>query len=275
MATYAIGDVHGCFSTLERLLQQIQFNPKNDRLWFAGDLVNRGPQSLEVLRFVKSLGNVAHLVLGNHEIYLLTLFAGVGEHLRDRDSGIEAVLKAPDCQALCDWLRQQPFLYEEADTPYLMVHAGVPIQWDLEQARACAEELATCMRSPHYASFLDGFEHYLLHRDKKRRYVWSDQLKGQARLNFICDALTRIRFCDAEGGLDFLHNGAPGSQPAYLVPWFDHPKRCSYSLHIIHGHWSTLRTDTPRPNIYSIDGGCVWGSNLIAFCLETQAYVLA
>ena len=271
MATYAIGDVHGCLDALEALLERIQFDPRQDYLWFVGDLVNRGPQSLQVLRRVKALGGRVRLVLGNHEIYLLALSVGVGERYRGKDAGLEEVLTAPDCQALCDWLRQQPFLYDDERLGYVMVHAGLPPQWNLTQARAYANELTACMSSERYAEFLRYFEHDLS-TSRHQLNLWSEQLQGLERLSFICSALTRTRFCDAAGRLDFEHSGVLGSQPDDLMPWFDHPQRRSRDLRIIHGHWAALRGENNcgRPNIYSLDGGYVWGGKLIALCLETQ-----
>jgi len=259
MAVYAIGDIQGCFDELQALLEIIQFNPQQDHLWFAGDLVNRGPKSLETLRFIKGLGKRAVSVLGNHDLHLIA--AAYGHPLKSDDHTLDAILNAPDRDELIDWLRQQPLLHHDAVLGYTMIHAGLPPQWDLKLARQCAQEVETMLRSNNIADFI---EH--MYGNKPRR--WSDDLSGWKRLRFTVNCLTRLRFCDDEGRLEFKYKGPPGSQPAEFRPWFEIPKRNSCDLNIVFGHWSTLgkRDD---PGVFPLDTACLWGGELTALRLDT------
>lgn len=256
MAIYAIGDVQGCFGSLKKLLQRIQFNRSKDRLWFTGDLVNRGPQSLETLRYIKGLGDAAVTVLGNHDLHLLAVAYNHRSH-RKKDT-LEAILDAPDKDELLDWLRHRPLLHYEK--PYCLVHAGLAPQWNLKQAKDCALEVEAVLRNAKFTRF---FAH--MYGDTPER--WSDQLKGWDRLRFITNCLTRMRYCQTNGSLDLTCKGPPGSQPARLLPWFEVPDRRSASLKIIFGHWSTLgfRADN---GIYALDTGCLWGGRLTALRID-------
>jgi len=262
MTTYAIGDIQGCYDELVALLDNIQFDPSNDRLWFAGDLVNRGRKSLEVLRYVKSLGDSAVTVLGNHDLHLLAVHAGVKTTKSD---DLKAILKAEDGEELLHWLRHRPLLHYDDKLGYTMVHAGLAPQWDLTLAQLCAHELQMVLRSDNYQEFL-----FKMYGDKPRK--WKNKLKGWKRLRFICNSFTRMRFCERESGkLALEEKGAPDfkRKKPKLVPWFDVPDRQSKDLRIIFGHWSTLGA-YHAPGLHCLDTGCVWGGKLTALKLDDQ-----
>ena len=260
MAVFAIGDVQGCFDDLQRLLDKIRFDPAADRLWFVGDLVNRGPRSLEVLRFVKSLGEGAVTVLGNHDLHLLAVAAGVrGANRRDT---LDPILEAPDREELLTWLRHRPLLHHDGARGFTMIHAGLPPQWDLRLAQACAREVEAVLRSDNVRDFLAE-----MYGDAPPR--WHDDLSGWARLRFIVNCLTRLRYCRPDGELVLGEKGPPGQQRGDHLPWFDVPGRVSTSLRIIFGHWSTLGCYT-REGIYALDSGCLWGGALTAMRVATE-----
>lgn len=258
MAVYAIGDVQGCFRELQLLLTKLRFDPARDRLWFAGDLVNRGLQSLETLRFVRNLGAAAITVLGNHDLHLLAAAARAGK-LKPKDT-LRPILDAPDREELLDWLRRRPVLHHDAEMGYTLIHAGLPPQWELDQARACAHEVESVLRGPDHAEFFEQ-----MYGDEPT--FWTDELTGWERLRFITNCLTRLRYCDAEGRVALAHKGAPGSQPVGLYPWFELPHRRSRELKILFGHWSTLG-ERSSPGVYPLDTGCLWGGQLTALRLD-------
>ena len=260
MAVYAIGDIQGCYRELQHLLDFLHFEPTQDRLWFAGDLVNRGPNSLETLRFVRGLGDAALTVLGNHDLHLLAA-ADDPARIKKRDT-LHPILDAPDRDELLNWLRQQPLLHHDTRLGFTLVHAGLPPHWDLAQAQACAREVESVLRSDNHAD-------YFAHMYGDEPNIWSDDLHGWARLRFITNCLTRLRYCDSDGRMALAPKGAPGSQPAGLHPWFTLPQRRSRELKILFGHWSTLglRDD---PGIYPLDSGCLWGGQLTALRLDTN-----
>jgi bis(5'-nucleosyl)-tetraphosphatase (symmetrical) len=260
---YAIGDVQGCFTALLALLDRLHFDHTRDRLWFAGDLVNRGPQSLEVLRFVKTLGAGAVTVLGNHDLHLLTVASGRG-HLTPQDTLMD-VLAAPDRDELLTWLRHRPLLHHDATVGMTLLHAGLPPQWTLAMAQAYAAEVEAVLRGPEYLLF---FEHLVGHAPDPGGAV-SDRW---ARLRYITHCLTRLRFCDTTGRLHDEATGPPGSQPPPYLPWFAIPSRASADLHIVFGHWSALGL-YQAPGVYGLDTGCVGGGALTALCLETREHV--
>jgi bis(5'-nucleosyl)-tetraphosphatase (symmetrical) len=255
MAIYAIGDIQGCFDDLMRLLNVIEFDKKSDQLWFAGDLVNRGPKSLETLRFVKSLGSSAVTVLGNHDLHLLaTAFKQRTPHKKD---SLSDVLQAPDCDELLNWLRHRPlFHYNDS---FCLLHAGLPPQWDFSKTKAMAEKAEKMLQGSNHLAFFKA-----MYGDKPN--CWSNDLKGMERIRFIVNCFTRMRYCDENGRLDFKHNGAIGTQPKHLIPWFTVPKRQSMDMQIIFGHWSTLGYYQGN-NCYAIDTGCLWGGQLTAIKL--------
>ena len=257
MAMFAIGDVQGCHDELQRLLERIRFDHTEDRLWFTGDLVNRGPRSLETLRFVKSLGERAVCVLGNHDLHLLAVAAGTAE--RRRNDTLDDVLAAHDRDELLDWLRRRSMLHHDQGLGYTLVHAGLPPQWDLELASTCARELEAVLRG----DATEFFRH--MYGNEPRR--WSPELRGMDRLRFIVNCFTRVRYCSADGDLDLKAKGAPGSQPEGYLPWYAVPGRKSAGLHILFGHWSTLG-EVEGHEVYNLDTGCVWGGRLTALRLD-------
>ena len=261
MAVYAIGDIQGCFDELLELLATLRFDRQRDRLWFVGDLVNRGPKSLETLRFVRELGSAAVTVLGNHDLHLLAAAHGIRPDNIDDDT-LEPILAAPDREALIDWLRHLPLLHYDAELGYLMVHAGLPPQWDLKLAQRGAGEVETVLRGNRLEAFLSR-----MYGNKPRQ--WAGELEGWDRLRFIVNCFTRMRFCDRHGRLELKSSGPPGTQPEGYYPWFEIPARASGDINIIFGHWSTLRPSN-IPGVYPIDQGCLWGGHLTALRIDTR-----
>lgn len=259
MATYAIGDVQGCYTALRQLLDTLVFDPDHDRLWFTGDLVNRGPESLAVLRFIHALGERAVTVLGNHDLHLLAVAYG-GARLRARDTLAE-VLTAPDRETLLTWLRQQPLLHHDAALGITMVHAGLPPQWTLAQAQDYAAEVSQALRGPSYQDFCT-------YVPAAAPTQWSSTLGRWERLGYITRCLTQLRFCDPYGRLAEDSSGPPGTQPPPYLPWFAIPQRASADCHVVFGHWAALGR-YQAPGIDALDSGCVWGGALTALCLET------
>jgi len=258
MATYAIGDIQGCYDQLQRLLDSIAFDPAHDQLWLVGDLVNRGPQSLEVLRFVRDLGAQAVTVLGNHDLHLLVVAAGVRKP--HRGDTLDALLAAPDRDELLDWLRQQPLMH--TGNGYAMVHAGLLPQWSIAQARALAQEVETALQGPDSSEFLR-----LMYGNEPVQ--WRDDLTGYDRLRVIVNAMTRLRLCTAEGVMEFTHKTALKGAPAGYLPWFDLPTRASRDTPVLFGHWAALGLML-RTDVLGLDSGCVWGRRLTAMRLEDR-----
>ncbi|KAA6187675.1 symmetrical bis(5'-nucleosyl)-tetraphosphatase [Thiohalocapsa marina] len=254
MATYAVGDIQGCYNELRHLLDHIGFDPAADRLWSVGDLVNRGPDSVSVLRWFKALGDRAAVVLGNHDLHLLALAAGNARHAGK--STLNDVLTAPDRDELLHWLRHRPLLHLDEKKRFAMVHAGLPPQWDLAQARACAAELEATLQGPGYREFL-----HAMYGNQPDR--WSPDLAGMDRLRFITNCFTRLRYCTADGRLLLREKRAPGLQPDGAVPWFKVPGRASREHRIVFGHWSTLGY-LAEHNVWALDTGCLWGGRLTA-----------
>ncbi|MCZ4311850.1 symmetrical bis(5'-nucleosyl)-tetraphosphatase [Comamonadaceae bacterium G21597-S1] len=263
MALYLIGDVQGCDRALERLLAAIDFSPSRDRLVLLGDLVNRGPDSLGVLRRVMALDGAARCVLGNHDLHLLAIAHGVRPpHRKDT---VDAVLRASDRAALLDWLRAQPLaLLDRIDgQDLLMVHAGVLPSWTAQQALALAQEVAQMMASDAFVPFL-----HQMYGDTPER--WSQQLHGVPRWRVIVNALTRLRFCDADDRMEFATKDDADAAPAGFLPWFDVPGRRTATATVAFGHWSTL-SQLKRRDVIALDTGCVWGGRLSAARIGTDA----
>ncbi len=260
MSVFAVGDVQGCYDELQRLLAQLRFEPTRDRLWLVGDAVNRGFQSLETLRFLRQLGDSCTMVLGNHDLHLLALDAGVGTE--QSSPRLQAVLEAPDRKELMDWLRHRPLLHHDSDLGFTLVHAGLPPQWDLAHAQRCATELEAVLRGDRYLSY---FQH--MYGDQPDR--WSEELAGWDRLRYITNAFTRLRFCDAQGRLEMQSKGPIGSQPPGWLPWFEVPSRKNADLNIVFGHWSMLGVRS-HSGLIALDSGCVWGGRLTAVRLDSQ-----
>ncbi len=260
MSVYAIGDLQGCLDQLQALLERLAFDPVRDRLWFAGDLVSRGPKSLETLRYVRALGDAAVVVLGNHDLNLLAVSEGRGRnHSKDR---IEPVLAAPDREDLLHWLRHRPLLHYDAQMGYAMVHAGLAPQWKLEDAVACAREVESCLQSADYRDLLANM--YGSQPDK-----WRPELSGWDRLRFGINCFTRLRYCAADGRLELSAKDAPGAHPPELYPWFQAPGRSNAGTPIVFGHWSTLGVYI-GDNVFGLDSGCVWGGHLSALRLDAS-----
>jgi len=258
MAIYAVGDVQGCHAELVQLLETIRFDAEADRLWLVGDLVNRGPGSLEVLRLVKSLGDSAITVLGNHDLHLLAVAEGVAE-LNSNDT-LDEILNAPDRGDLLHWLRNQRLLH--AENSYVLVHAGLLPQWSVAQAASLAREVEAALRSEDYATFLSRMYGNSPHS-------WDDSLSGNKRLRVIVNAFTRMRICTEEGEMEFKFKGEVERIPAGYMPWFDIPKRASRDATVIVGHWSALGL-LLRKNIIALDTGCLWGGPMSAIRLEDR-----
>ena len=258
MATYAIGDIQGCFDELRRLVDSFAFNPARDRIWFVGDLVNRGPKSLQVLRFVRALGERAISVLGNHDLHLLVVAAGLGKPRLD--DTLADVLAAPDRDELLAWLRARPLLHREGD--YLLVHAGLLPAWDEAQAERLAREVEGLLGGP-------GHREFLRHLYGSQPDHWSDDLDGADRTRVIVNAMTRMRFCDNAGVMEFKTKGEMAAAPAGYLPWFEVPGRAASRSTIICGHWSALGVKL-APKLLMLDSGCVWGRNLTAIRLDDR-----
>jgi bis(5'-nucleosyl)-tetraphosphatase (symmetrical) len=259
MSVYAIGDVQGCFDELQALLQQLNFDQEKDQLWFCGDLVNRGPKSLEVLRFVKELGERAVTVLGNHDLHLLAKAEGFGKKLAQ--DTLDEILNAPDREELLNWLRHRPLLHHDAQSGYTLIHAGLPPQWDLTTAQACAHEMENALRGADYHEFIR-----VMYGNKPDH--WSDDLQGVERLRYITNVFSRLRYCYPDGRLELKAKGAPGTQQKGVLPWYAVPGRKSENERIIFGHWSTLGVGE-RNNTLALDGGCLWGGKLVAARIDS------
>lgn len=259
MATYAIGDIQGCFDSFQRLLDACGFDPARDRLWLVGDLVNRGPKSLETLRFVKSLGSSAITVLGNHDLYLLMVAEG-GTEFRTRGDTLQEILDAPDCAELLEWLRQQPLCHIEGD--YCLVHAGLLPQWSAARARELAGEVEAALQGL-------GYREFILNLWGSKPTAWSDDLTGKKRLRVIVNAMTRMRFCSPDGHMEFKSKGELGSGPEGYLPWFEISDRRSAASILVTGHWSALGLRITA-NLLALDSGCLWGGHLTAVRLEDR-----
>ncbi|HEY2681901.1 MAG TPA: symmetrical bis(5'-nucleosyl)-tetraphosphatase [Steroidobacteraceae bacterium] len=258
MALYAIGDVQGCDEELGQLLTELRFSADRDRLWLVGDLVNRGPESLKVLRRVRALGDAAQVTLGNHDLHLLAVSFGKSK-VREDDT-IEEVLAAPDRQQLLEWLLHRPLLHEDPTLNVCLLHAGLAPQWDMAQARACAREFEKALqRSPE--KLFDT-----MYGDEPNR--WDDDLSGEARLRFIVNCFTRLRYVDAEGRLMLRAKGSPKKiQSKTLIPWFEAENARWRGPRIVFGHWSTLGFYQDS-HVTALDTGCVWGDRLTALRLD-------
>jgi bis(5'-nucleosyl)-tetraphosphatase (symmetrical) len=265
MSVYAIGDIQGCYDPLRRLLDRLDFDPQKDRLWFTGDLVNRGPDSLKVLRFVRSLADSATVVLGNHDLHLIALARGI-DGARVPDGSLEQVLDADDCDQLIDWLRSRPLAHFDEQRNTLMVHAGLPPGWTVKKALRRAAEVEAVLRSDAYTDFLPR-----MYGNTPAR--WSGKLRGNKRLRYIVNALTRIRMIDDGSRLNFSHKGPPGNARKGLTPWFEVPDACWRGTRIVFGHWSALGLIV-NPGLVSLDTGCVWERELTAVRLGKRAKVI-
>ncbi|HEX2530538.1 MAG TPA: symmetrical bis(5'-nucleosyl)-tetraphosphatase [Burkholderiaceae bacterium] len=259
MFTYAIGDVQGCHQQVAELIDRIYRESGEPRIIFVGDLVNRGPGSLATLREIRALGDAASVVLGNHDLHLLAVAHGIRR--AHRSDTLDDILNAPERDELLDWLRRQSLALFEQN--HLIVHAGVLPQWSAQQTLELAREVERVLRGPGWIDFLCE-----MYGNAPAR--WSDTLGGSDRLRCIINALTRIRFCSADGTMEFSSTQGPSAAPPGYLPWFDAPGRKTVEVPLVFGHWSTLGL-TIRPNLIGLDTGCVWGGKLTAVRLEDRA----
>lgn len=259
MATYAIGDIQGCYHSFRHLLERIDFDSSRDRLWLVGDLINRGSGSLEVLRWVYEHQSSIVVVLGNHDLHAIAVAEGkVPLHKSDT---LQAIFDARDGPELLQWLRHQSMIH--ADQGYLMVHAGLLPQWSASEALALGAEVEAALQA-------DNYRDYLAHMYGNLPDRWDDNLQGMDRLRVITNALTRLRICTADGRMDFKFTGALSDIPRGYMPWFEVPERKSSDTAMVFGHWSALGLQQ-RGNLFALDTGCLWGGELTAFHLEDKA----
>ncbi len=261
MATYAIGDLHGCFDQLLNLLDQIKYDQQQDVLWFTGDLINGGPKPVETVRFIKELGDRAICVLGNHDLTLLRITSCDLEPPKSKRIGFEPILHAPDRQELIDWLRGQPLSHYDPSFNALLVHAGVLPSWDLTTIQSLSSEIEIILQAPNIDK-----NYYPIYGNTP--YTWDNTLRGDERARFILNCLTRMRFCTPFGGLEFEHNGNANSAPTGYMPWYAVPNRMTKDVNIIFGHWSAIAGETGVNNAFAIDTGCMWGGRLTALRLD-------
>jgi len=266
MATYVIGDLQGCFDELQGLLKQFDYQPEQDQLWFVGDIVNRGPKSLECLRFVKDLQEKGRgaIVLGNHDFHLLASYAGL-EKFRSKSDTLKKILDADDVGELMDWLRNQPLMISHPVYDAVMVHAGIPPQWTILEAQAYAKEVEPHLQSADWRDFITQ---NLFGSEPDE---WNESLTGWGRIRYIVNAFVRMRYCDNRGKLEFKLKSAPDStqgQEAFQ-PWFVHNNRKNKTHEIFFGHWSTLGA-MDAYSIHATDTGCLWGGKLTAYCIDTK-----
>jgi bis(5'-nucleosyl)-tetraphosphatase (symmetrical) len=258
MATYAVGDVQGCYDALRRLLDLVRFDPPRDTVWLVGDLVNRGPQSAATLRYIKGLGSSAIALIGNHDFHLLV--AAYGHSKQYPGDTLDDVLNAPDRDELLHWLRQQKLMH--AGEGYAMVHAGLLPQWSIKKALALAAEVETALKGADVNAFLRPLYGNLPN-------AWRDDLTGDDRLRVIVNAMTRMRLCTANGDMEFKHKLAPVDMPQGFAPWYDAPERAHSGTPVIFGHWASLGVFL-RPDVIGLDSGCVWGRKLTAMRLQDR-----
>ena len=258
VAIYAVGDVQGCHDELRRLLERARFDPARDQLWLVGDVVNRGPDSLNVLRFLRSLGPRATLVLGNHDLHLLAVAEGV-RALRGADT-LRPILEAADRDELIGWLRGQPLLHYDLGLGYCMVHAGIPPHWDLATATALAREAEKWLSAHGCAEIFPNQAGELTEL--------TPELGAGERARVIVNYLTRMRVCTADGRLDLAYKGPPGGAPAGYLPWFSYPDRKTRDVRVLFGHWAALEGKANADNVVALDTGCAWGRSLTMMRLE-------
>lgn len=261
MAIYAIGDVQGCFEPLKRLLDVVSFDPVKDHLWLAGDLVNRGPQSLDVLRFLKSLQHRATCVLGNHDLHLLAVY--YNQRPTRRSDTLDEILAADDGEELIDWLRHRPLFHLDEARQWCMVHAGIPPAWGVRKARKLAQEVEAQLQGSHPETFL----HQMYGNTPSQ---WQPELTGPDRYRMIVNYLTRMRFVSADGVLDLKSKEGADTAPDGFLPWFKHKDRKADRHRILFGHWAALEGIADADNVFALDTGCVWGGTLTALRLDDQ-----
>lgn len=263
MATYFVGDLHGCYDELQLLLEKVAFEPTQDKLYLVGDLVARGDKSLECLRFVKSLGNAAQTVLGNHDLHLISTALGI-KKVKPKDR-VESIFQAPDFEELIDWLRHQPLLVHDEEQHFVMCHAGISPDWDLVTAKACAEEVENILRQGDIRNLLENM--YAEQPDR-----WSPKLEGLERLRYIINVFTRMRFCYWDHRLNFACKAPLKDAPPELTPWFNLNNPLYKKIPIIFGHWASLVDETTPNGIYALDTGCVWNNRMTMLRWEDKQF---
>lgn len=261
MATYAIGDLQGCLEPFQQLLKRIRFNTDCDRLWLVGDLINRGPQSLETLRLVHNMRDNIDCVLGNHDLHLLAVANGIRPP--SRGDTLDDILSARDSDTLLQWLRHLPLIHRSHKLNAVMVHAGIPPCWTADEAEQRADEIHTLLRGRHFSHFLSSMY-------GNEPALWQDHLQGSGRWRLITNYFTRMRFCSPEGELELQSKGDSDNPPRGYAPWFSHPRKEEADPQVIFGHWAALVGQTTSPWASALDTGCVWGGQLSALCLETN-----
>lgn len=261
MATYAIGDIQGCLEPLQRLLNEIAFDPAKDKLWLAGDLINRGPDSLETLRFLYQIRHAITIVLGNHDLHFIAVYYGLRK--RGKHDTLNELLDAPDCADMVHWLRHQKLVHYDPAFGFTMVHAGIPPQWSLSEALARAGEVEEVLQSDNPESYLAGM--YGNVPD-----IWNDDLVGADRLRVITNYFTRMRFCSASGKLELETKESADSAPEGFAPWFSFAERKTKNEKIVFGHWAALEGRVKSDRVFALDTGCVWGGALTAMRLDDQ-----
>ncbi|PJG82941.1 bis(5'-nucleosyl)-tetraphosphatase (symmetrical) ApaH [Caviibacterium pharyngocola] len=263
MATYLVGDLQGCYDELQLLLDKVQFDPNQDKLYLTGDLVARGDKSLECLRLVKSLGDSAQTVLGNHDLHLISTALGI-KKVKPKDR-VDAIFNAPDFAELINWLRHQPLLVYNEESDFVMTHAGISPDWDLATAKACAKEVEQELQQGDYHYLISNMYDSLPDR-------WSPELQGLERLRYSINVFTRMRFCYLDHRLDFACKAPVDQAPPELTPWFNSDNPLFKTQNLVFGHWASL-VDTPTPeNIYALDTGCVWGNRMTMLRWEDRQY---
>ncbi len=260
MATYAIGDIQGCYQTLQKLLKHIRFNPQQDQLWLAGDLINRGPDSLKTLEYVYQHKESIRCVLGNHDLHYLAVESG--QHQATKKDSFDQLLNSPNRLELSQWLIKQPLMHFDQSLNFAMAHAGIYPGWSIEQALLLSSEVSKYLQSDNKKTFFQQMYGNL-------PTTWRDALSGIDRLRFITNAFTRMRYCYVDGALELTQKGTPGKQPVELFPWFELSAN-QIDCELIFGHWASLDGHCDKPNLHALDTGCVWGGKLTALRLEDK-----
>ena len=259
MATYAIGDIQGCYQTLQKLLKIIKFQPDSDTLWLAGDLINRGPNSLETLEFIYQYRNKIQCVLGNHDLHFLAI--ETGQRKANKKDTFDEILKSPNRSKLVKWLTKQPLFHFDKKLNFAMAHAGIPACWKIKQTLKYSQEVSDCIQSAHRNNFFANMY-------GNEPAIWNKKLAGVERLRYITNVLTRMRFCYPDGELELDCKVAPGNQPHGLIPWYELVGNIDYNF--VFGHWASMQGHCDRPHIFALDTGCVWGGKLTALRLEDK-----
>lgn len=265
MATIAIGDIQGCFDEFQAIIEQVRFEPSRDELWIVGDIVNRGPRSLDSLRWLYEVRESVVAVLGNHDLHMLAI--AFGGHRPGRRDNFDDVLHAPDAHELLHWLRSLPLLHYEPESRWLMVHAGIPHIWSVTQAAALAAEVEAVIRGPDYA-------HYFEEMYGDEPDLWSEELSGMDRYRSITNYLTRMRLIDGEGRLNLTIKEGVEAAPPGFFPWFERRHPDNVELNVLFGHWASINGDTGVPRTFALDTGCVWGRRLTALRLDDGQYFI-